>query len=94
MSMSENHDKITESDGNLNRNGRPKGVPNKVTKALKEMILGALDDAGGQEYLYKQALESPAIFCSLIGKILPNEIKGDIGITAKITHEQWLEGVK
>ena len=24
-----------------------KGKPNKVTKALKEMILGALSDAGG-----------------------------------------------
>ena len=35
--------------------GRTKGVPNKVTKELKEMILGALDDAGGQAYLARQA---------------------------------------
>lgn len=32
------------------RGGRQAGTPNKVTKALKDMILGALDEAGGEEY--------------------------------------------
>lgn len=54
--------------------GRPKGAPNKTTKALKEMILGALDDAGGQEYLLKQAKENPSAFMALIGKVLPHEL--------------------
>lgn len=58
--------------------GRVKGTPNKVTRALKEMILGALDDAGGQEYLAKQAKESPAAFLTLIGKVLPTEVKADV----------------
>ena len=31
--------------------GRKKGVTNKTTKAVKEMILAALDEVGGQEYL-------------------------------------------
>jgi hypothetical protein len=31
--------------------GRKAGVPNKLTKDLKAMILGALSDAGGQSYL-------------------------------------------
>jgi hypothetical protein len=35
--------------------GREKGAPNKTTKALKELILGALSDAGGQQYLVRMA---------------------------------------
>jgi len=55
--------------------GRPKGVPNATTGALKEMILGALDKAGGEEYLVKQAQMNPGAFLSLIGKVLPTELK-------------------
>jgi len=57
--------------------GRKKGVPNKTTKALKEMILGALDQAGGQAYLASQADENPSAFLALIGKVLPSEIKAE-----------------
>ena len=51
--------------------GRVKGVPNKLTKELKAMILGALDDAGGQAYLAQQAQDNPAAFMTLVGKVLP-----------------------
>lgn len=57
--------------------GRVKGVPNKVTKALKAMILGALDDAGGQQYLATQATANPAAFMTLVGKVLPLTLAGD-----------------
>ena len=57
--------------------GRPKGAPNKVTKALKDMILGALDGAGGEAYLQRQANENPAAFMALIGKVLPTTLAGD-----------------
>ena len=33
--------------------GRPKGIPNKQTTQLKEMILAALDASGGVDYLVK-----------------------------------------
>ena len=59
--------------------GRQKGTPNKVTRELKEMILGALDDAGGQEYLAQQAKESPAAFMTLVGKVLPLKVAGSTG---------------
>lgn len=58
--------------------GRPKGTTNKVTKELKDMILAALDQAGGVDYLYQQALATPGPFLALIGKVLPTTIKGDI----------------
>ena len=57
--------------------GREKGTPNKVTKQLKELILGALDDAGGQAYLMRQAEENPTAFLTLIGKVLPTTLSGD-----------------
>jgi hypothetical protein len=45
--------------------------------ALRELILGALDDAGGQEYLTRQAQNNPSAFLALLGKILPTKITGD-----------------
>lgn len=57
--------------------GRAKGVPNRVTKALKEMILGALDRAGGEQYLAQCATEQPAAFMALLGRVLPTTLAGD-----------------
>ena len=57
--------------------GRPKGTPNKATKALKDMILGALSEAGGQAYLARQAEENPGPFMTLVGKVLPTTLAGD-----------------
>lgn len=54
--------------------GRKKGVSNKNTAELKDMIRNALDKAGGEQYLYRQALENPVAFMGLIGKILPKDI--------------------
>jgi len=81
--------KLRPNRGNAGK-GRPKGSANKVTKALKEMVLGALDDAGGQEYLAKQAKENPAAFMTLLGKVLPMQLAGDPD-GAPIKHEfSWL----
>jgi hypothetical protein len=52
-------------------------VPNKLTTDLKEMILGALSDVGGREYLAQQARQNPAAFLTLIGKVLPTQLAGD-----------------
>ena len=55
--------------------GRRKGALNKTTKALKDMILGALSAVGGEKYLMEQARENPTAFLSLVGRILPSEMK-------------------
>jgi hypothetical protein len=62
--------------------GSRKGIPNKNTAALKEMILQALDGAGGVEYLQKQAKANPAAFLTLIGKVLPlqAQVSGEMTI--------------
>lgn len=59
--------------------GRPKGSINKENKALREMILQALDEqeGGGVAYLKEQAQKSPASFLTLLGKVLPTTLAGD-----------------
>jgi len=57
--------------------GRKKGVPNKITADLRAMILGALDSAGGQDYLVQQARDTPGAFMTLLGKVLPTTLAGD-----------------
>lgn len=54
--------------------GRVAGTPNKITADLKEMILGALSDVGGRQYLVLQAMINPGPFMNLIGKVLPKDI--------------------
>lgn len=61
--------------------GRPVGAANKVTADLRAMILGALDQAGGADYLAAQAEESPAAFLALVGRCLPK----DVNLTAKVS---------
>ena len=65
--------------------GRAKGVPNKATAELKEMILGALDDVGGQAYLVQQALDNPNAFLTLVGKVVPRDINAAVEAAASIT---------
>lgn len=57
--------------------GRPKGSPNKMGRQLKEMILNALERAGGEDYLMAQAHENPKTFLLLLGRVLPLQVTGD-----------------
>lgn len=50
-------------------------MPNKATKALKDMILGALDAKGGQAWIEQQMDEQPVAFMALIGKVLPTTLE-------------------
>jgi hypothetical protein len=71
---------ITDDTGEVKPGpGRPPGAQNKVTKQVKDMILGALDKAGGLEYLYRQSEENPKAFLTLVGRVLPMQLTGDGG---------------
>lgn len=63
--------------------GREKGVQNKITREVKQMILDALDAAGGKgggvAYLTQQAKKNPKAFLTLVGKVLPLQITGKDG---------------
>lgn len=64
--------------------GRRKGSLNKNTAELKDMILGALESAGGQGYLQTQATENPTAFMGLLGKVLPRDIKLGAGLKLEV----------
>lgn len=59
--------------------GRPKGQQNKLNRELKQMILDALDKAGGVTYLTTQAKANPKAFMSLLGRVLPLQVTGEGG---------------
>ena len=72
--------------------GRAKGVPNKVNSDLKGMILTALSDVGGENYLKAQAAENPTAFLGLVGKVLPKEVHIDLNaIIAAMSPEEKLQ---
>lgn len=58
--------------------GRKKGTTNGDTAKLRELILGALDEVGGQDYLVQQAWNEPKAFLNLIAKVLPREVKQEL----------------
>jgi len=53
--------------------GRKKGVPNKLTADVKAAIMQAFCEAGGAEYQRKISKSHPQVFCTLLGKILPQQ---------------------
>lgn len=63
--------------------GRPKGLQNKTTILLKDALLQAATEAGGEEglvgYLKQQAIKNPAYFMPQLGKVLPLQITGADG---------------
>jgi FtsP/CotA-like multicopper oxidase with cupredoxin domain len=62
------------------KGGSRKGRPNKTTAQLREMVLQALDEAGGVMYLVRQAKRrNPAPFMALLGKVLPMQVTGADG---------------
>lgn len=59
--------------------GRPKGSLDKGNAMIREMIVEALDAAGGVEYLKTTAASHPAAFLSLIGKVMPVQLANPPG---------------
>jgi hypothetical protein len=43
------------------------------------MVIGALQDVGGRQYLAARAIDTPTAFMALLGKILPTQLTGENG---------------
>lgn len=76
--------------------GRPKGAPNKSTAAIKDMILTALSDAGGSDYLLERANDprTASAFLGLVGKVLPMQVTGADGDAIKTVTRIELVALK
>jgi hypothetical protein len=77
---------VTKTSGQ----GRPKGAPNKVTTSIKEMVLAALNDVGGREYLAERAKDQPVAFMGLLGRVLPLQLTGENG-GALVIDFRWAD---
>lgn len=72
-------DKVTKSARKPPaKGGSRKGVPNKNTGAIKDMILQALNGVGGVEYLEARAKDprTAAAFLGLVAKVMPTQVTG------------------
>ena len=73
-----------EADGRFktgrsaNPAGRQKGVANKVTAELRDMLRQALDEEGGVDYLRWAARKQPQAFLVLLGRLIPAEVRASL----------------
>lgn len=74
--------------GHAKAGGRKKGTQNKATAEIKDMIRGALDAAGGQDYLKRQSTDNPVAFMGLIGKIIPADVNNKLTGSFTIKWEE------
>lgn len=77
--MSEKQTKKPGRGGARPGGGRPKGSLDKGNALIREMIVQALDAAGGVEYLRSTAESHPAAFLALVGKVMPVQVEGSGG---------------
>ena len=70
--------------------GRKPGSSNANSILIKQMIINALEGAGGVKYLVEQAHKNPAAFMQLVGKVIPLQVDathaGSGNATINITY--------
>lgn len=76
--------------------GRPRGSPNKVTKAAKDIIAEAADRLGGVERLVAWAKEDAqnerAYWSQIFPKLLPLQLSGEGGANIGVVVFKGLNG--
>ena len=60
--------------------GRTKGTPNKLNAEIRAMVLEALSELGGVDYLVEVGRKKPEVLCGLIARLIPSEIKASEGL--------------
>lgn len=76
--------------------GRRAGTPNKLTTEVRTAVMVAFDKLGGSSWLVRVGNENPAVFCALLGKLLPHELATSGGplkhevLLRWMTPEIWL----
>lgn len=68
--------------------GRPAGSLDKGNKLIREMVVEALAQAGGVDYLAERAKDprTASAFLGLIGKVMPVQVTGEGGGPVQIAR--------
>ena len=69
--------------------GRIAGVPNKA-EHIRTALMKAFDAVGGDKYLEGLARTQPAVFCHLLGKVLPHELATSGGALKAEVLLRWM----
>ncbi len=64
--------------GRTKTGGRQRGTPNRVTAQVKDAILAAFDEVGGKDYLVEMARAEPKAFLTLLGKLVPAQVRAEL----------------
>ena len=75
-------------------NGRPKGVPNKLTRTFKAAAEAAFDKGGGVDWLVKMmngTASDRAAVLGLFGRLIPHQLVGQVDHKVKV-ELSWLGG--
>lgn len=74
--------------------GRPKGVPNKITRTFKAAAEKAFEKGGGVDWLVKMmngTASDRAAVLQLFGRLIPHQIAGEVNHAVKV-ELSWLQG--
>ena len=79
-----------------NRQRKPKGATNKITRTVKETVLGVFNDlqSDPKANLSNWGKENPTEFYKIAAKLIPTEIKADVQTVNKTTYEDFIKGVE
>ena len=68
--------------------GRPAGIANKTTRALKEALLESFDRGGGVDWLLALMQNEPKTYTSLLARLIPTESSTKMEVTNELTDDE------
>ena len=83
--MSNDSKNKKRSNGGARQNVAGRKRPHrKLTIDVKEAIAKAFELSGGVDYLVQVAKDDPRVFCALLQKIIPAEVKAEVNVSGKL----------
>lgn len=77
--MSEKQSNNSTRGGKREGAGRPAGVPNKMSTAVKDNVIEVFEAIGGVHSMAEWATENKTQFYNLYAKLLPHQVTGEGG---------------
>lgn len=77
--VSEKQSNKSSRGGKRDGAGRPAGVPNKLSTAVKDNVIEVFETIGGVQNMAVWATENQTQFYNLYAKLLPLQVSGENG---------------